>query len=76
MRATILPKAHKAADSTMAKECTASVVFLFFYFPIIQIIWHSFLYALCSDDPEVFLPEYFQTAILHAVTFRRVVDGP
>ena len=32
-----------------------------------------FLFELFSEEPEVFLPEYFQTAILHAVHFRRVV---
>ena len=31
-----------------------------------------FLFALCSDEPEVFLPEYSQTAILHAAHFRVV----
>ena len=31
------------------------------------------LLALFSDKPEVFLPKYSQTAILHAAHFRRVV---
>ena len=31
------------------------------------------LFALFSDKPEVFLPKYSQTAILHAVLFQRVV---
>ena len=31
------------------------------------------LFALFSDEPEVFLPKYSQTAILHAAHFRRVV---
>ena len=30
--------------------------------------------ALFSDEPEVFLPKYSQTAILHAAHFRRVVN--
>ena len=32
------------------------------------------LFALVSDDPEVFLPKYPQTAILHAAHFRWVVN--
>ena len=32
------------------------------------------LFVLLSDEPEVFLPKYFQTAILHAAHFRRVVN--
>ena len=34
-----------------------------------------FLFALFCDEPEVFLPKYSQTAILHAAHFRRVVNG-
>ena len=34
-----------------------------------------FLFALFSDEPEVLLLEYSQTAILHAAYFRRVVNG-
>ena len=33
-----------------------------------------FLFALFSDVPEVFLPEYSQTAIFHAAHFRRGVN--
>ena len=33
-----------------------------------------FLFALFSDEPELFLPKYSQTAILHAAHFQRVVD--
>ena len=33
----------------------------------------SFLFAQLSDKPEVLLPKYSQTAILHAAHFRRVV---
>ena len=33
----------------------------------------SFSFALFSDEPEVFLPEYSLTAILHAAHFGRVV---
>ena len=32
------------------------------------------LFALVSDEPEVFLPNYSQTAILQAANFRRVVN--
>ena len=34
-----------------------------------------FLFALFSDEPEVFLPKYSQTAILRAAHFRRVVKS-
>ena len=34
-----------------------------------------FLFALFSDEPEVFLPEYSKPAILHAAHFWRVVNG-
>ena len=30
-----------------------------------------FPFALSSDEPEVFLPKFSQTAILHAAHFRR-----
>ena len=33
-----------------------------------------FLFGLFSDVPEVFLPEYSQTAIFHAAHFRRGVN--
>ena len=33
-----------------------------------------FLFALVSDEPEVFLPKYSQTAILHAAYLRWVVN--
>ena len=33
-----------------------------------------FLVVLFSDKPEVFLPKYSQTVILHAANFRRVVN--
>ena len=33
-----------------------------------------FLFELFSNEPEVFLSEYSQTAILHAASFRRVVN--
>ena len=34
----------------------------------------SCLFALVSDEPELFLSQYNQTAILHAAHFRRVVN--
>ena len=34
-----------------------------------------FLFALFTDEPEVFLPKYSQTAILHAAHFRRVINS-
>ena len=33
-----------------------------------------FLFALFTDELEVFLPKYSQTAIIHAAHFRRVVN--
>ena len=32
------------------------------------------LFALFNDEPEVFLPKYSQTSLLHATHFRRVVN--
>ena len=41
-------------------------------------LYHYFsvclLFALFSDEPEVFLPKYSQTAILHTAHFWRVVN--
>ena len=34
-----------------------------------------FLFVLVSEEPEVFLPKYSQTALLHDAHFRRVVIG-
>ena len=34
-----------------------------------------FLFALFGDEPEVFLPKYSQTVILHAAHFQRVVKS-
>ena len=91
MRTTILPmaiiltKAHRAAVSKMAKECicglsTASEVFLIFTTQIYQYFSDSPRpppFSLFSDEPEVFLPKYFQTAILHAdaAHFRGVLNA-
>ena len=50
---------------------TASEVFLFTT-QLYQFLVRLFLFALFSDEPEVFLSEYSQTAILHAAHFRRV----
>ena len=54
---------------------TASVVFLIFYYPTIPIFeCVSFLFAPFSEEPEVSLPKYSQTAILHSAHFQRVVN--
>ena len=80
MMATILPnKAHRAMVSIMAKGVycglsTSSEVFLIFTTQLYQYVTVFFLFAL-SDEPEVFLPEYSQTAILLAAHFWRVVKG-
>ena len=52
---------------------TASEVFLTF---TAQLYQYLSLFALFSKEPEVFLPKYSQTAILHAAHFRRVVKDP
>ena len=87
IRATILPhaiiltKAHRAAVSILAKGSIvawvyiASEVFLISTTQIYQYFNVFLLFALFSDKPEVFLPKYSQTAILHAAHFRRVVMG-
>ena len=52
---------------------TASEVFLIFTTQLYQYLSVYFLFALVSDEPEVFLPKYSQTAILHAAHLQRVV---
>ena len=47
---------------------------ILFLRPNYTILCVYFLFALFSDEPEVFLPEYSQTAILNAAHFRRVVN--
>ena len=54
---------------------TASEVFLIFTTTPYQYFSVFFLFALFSDEPELFLPKYSQTAILHAAHFRRVVNS-
>ena len=51
-------------------------MFLVFIAQLYQYFSLFFLFALLSDEPEVFLPKYSQTAILHAVHFWRVVNAP
>ena len=76
MRVTIiLTKAHRAAVSKIqGVYCglnTASVVFLIFYTSILVCF---FLFAPFSEESEVFVSKYSQTAIQHAAFFRRVVN--
>ena len=54
---------------------TASEVFLISTTQLYQYFGVSFLFALFSDEPEVFFSKYMysQKAILHAAHFRRVV---
>ena len=52
---------------------TASEVFLIFTTQLYQVFFFYLNYI--SDEPEVFLPKYFQAAILHAAHFRRVVKN-
>ena len=53
---------------------TASEVFHIFTTQIYQYFIVFLLFALFSDEPEVILPKYSQTAILHAAHFQRVVN--
>ena len=53
---------------------TASEVFLIFTTQLYQYLSVFFFY-LFSDEPDVFLPKYSQTAILHAAHFRLVVNA-
>ena len=53
---------------------TASEMFLIFTTQLYQYFSVFFLFAPFSDEPEVFLPKYFETAILHAAHFLRVVN--
>ena len=62
----------------MVKGCIVAGVlplkcFLFLLPNYNNILVGFFLFALVSNDPEVFLPNYSQTAVLHAAHFRRVV---
>ena len=54
-------------------QSTASEVFLIFTTQLYQ--WVIFLFALVIVKPEVFLPRYLRTAILHAAHFWRVVTS-
>ena len=54
----------------------ASEVFLIFTTQLYQYFSVFSLFALSIDEPEVFLPEYSQSAILHAAHFRGVVNHP
>ena len=53
---------------------TASEVFLVFTTQLYQYLSAFFLFALFSNEPEVFPTIYSQTAILPAAHFRRVVS--
>ena len=50
-------------------------MFLIFTTQLYQYYSLFFLFAIFNDEPEVFLPKYSQTAILHAAHFRRVVKS-
>ena len=54
---------------------TASELFLIFTIQLCHFFSVYFLFALVSDEPEVFLPEYSHTAILYAAHFQRVVKA-
>ena len=67
-----------AAVSILAKGYIVTLIlplrcFLFLLPNYINILVF-FLFALFSDEPEVFLPKYSQAVILHAAHFRRVIN--
>ena len=49
-------------------------MFLIFTTDNTNILVYFLLFALLSDEPEVFFPKYCQTAILHAAHFWKVVN--
>ena len=53
---------------------TASEMFIYFTTQLCQYFSVFFLFALVSDEPEVFLPKYSPTTILHAAHFWRVTN--
>ena len=73
-----MTKTHRAIVCIMAKGyCGLSAaleVFLIFTTQLYQYFSVFFLFVLFGDEPEVFLPKYYQTAILQAAHFRRVVN--
>ena len=84
MRASILPyytdcgpmgRGQYNGQGVYCGLSIASEVFLIFTTQLYQKSSVFFPYALFTDEPEVFLPKYPQTAILHAAHFRRVVNG-
>ena len=63
-------------NSGLAVYCglnNASVVFLIFTTQLYQYFSVFILFAVLSEEPEVFLPKNSQTAKLHAAHFQRVV---
>ena len=73
MRATIHPMASIVAMGCIAARVLPLRCFLFLLPNYTNMLVCFFLLAIVSDEPEVFLPKYSQTAILHAAHFRRVV---
>ena len=69
------PKGHRQYDGqgVYCGLSNAFEVFLIFTTQPYQYLSVLFLFTPVSDEPEVFLPKYSQTAILHAAHFRRVV---
>ena len=84
MRARILPRGYYTDQSPYGRSkydsqgvsCgpnTASGVFFIFTTQQDQCLSVLLLFALVSDETEVFIPKYSQIVILHAAHFRRVV---
>ena len=71
-QAIILTKAHRAAVSIVSKGCIVARVLSLRCFLFLLPNFTNFQCTVCSDEPEVFLSKYSQTAKLYATQFRRV----
>ena len=74
--AIVLTKAHRAAVSTMAKGCIVALIlplrcFLISLPNYTNILVCFAFFSLFSEEPEVLIREYSQTAILHAAHFQQ-----
>ena len=82
MRDTILPKAiiltkghgQYNGPGVYCGLSTASELFLLPNYSNILVFFFFYLFALVSDEPEIFIPEYSQTVILNAAHYQGVVN--
>ena len=81
MRVTILPLIVDHTDQGLYGQgvycglSPASEVFLIFTTQLYQYMSVFLVFVLITEEPEVVLPKYPQTAILHAAHIRRVVNS-